>query len=542
MATNKTINNSLNNKTIFFVVFAIILITYISFSEALKNNFINWDDNAYVFDNPHLNQSLPSAVIYFFQAHTFVGNYVPLTMIVYALQFHAAELNPQFYHLVNILIHLLNEVLVFWFIYQLSKKQILTSVVVALFFGIHPLRVESVAWISELKDVLYGFFFIAAMISYFYYLEKKNKTTSETLKSRNSLIPLALSFIFFVLSLLSKPAAVTLPLVLILLDFYTNRKLNYWAWIEKIPFIIFSVIFGVIAIKSQQADRLLHDEYDITQKLLFASHSCLDYIVKLFLPVNLSIYYPYPTLSLGTLPSEYYFAPVALIILFYLVFKSIKHSRLVAFGFLFFFVNILLVLQLISVGEAIKADRYTYIPHIGLLFIVATYLNKLYTNQKLKTYKPTIIIALIGLAFVSSYCTRERCKVWKNDITIANDLLNKFPNDRLALNNKGFILYNQQLYQESILLFTKAIQQKPNYTMAYINLSNSYLAINDLNNASNTIDTALKYVKNDFNLLTKKAYLLFLQNNYTEAIKACKRALIIKQNNVSKLKFVCWPA
>jgi tetratricopeptide (TPR) repeat protein len=408
----------------------------------------------------------------------------------------------------------------------------LVAMLVSLFFGIHPMHVESVAWISELKDVLYTFFFMAGLISYTKYLERK----PETFNFKREWIA---TLIFFILSLLSKPAAAVFPIILLLFDFYARRKSTMWLWLEKVPFFIFSIIFGLIAIKAQQADRLLHNEYTFLQRLFFASHSLLEYLIKLFIPANQSIFYPYPKIE-GNLPFLYYLSPVVVILLFFAVFKTLKHSRLITFGFLFFLANIMLVLQLVSVGDAIMSDRYTYVSYIGLFFVAAMSIDKLYygTSEKAGKYKSVIAIVVIVFSISCVCFTYARCKVWKNDDTIATDLLNKFPDDHLALNNKGFILFNQQRYQESINLFTKAVAIKPDYTRAYINLINSFLALNDYDNAMRTADTALKYVQDDYNLLNRKGNLLAMQRKCDEATEFYSQAIRLNRENIRSYVFL----
>lgn len=505
----------------------IVLLTFFCFSPVLKNGFINWDDNAYVFENEQLSKPLPEATAYFFGPHPFIGNYIPLTMVVYALEYHAAGLKPYFFHLVNLLIHLMNVVLVFWLVYLLSRKKPVAATCVAILFAIHPMHVESVAWVSELKDLLYGFFFISALIAYHKFREKKNRSES------NSRFPF-LVMLFFLLSLLCKPAAVTLPLVLVLLDYYNERKFNKELWMEKIPFFFISLVFGIIAVKAQQMDYLLHDYFSLGQRILFASHSFLGYLVKLVLPNHLSIFYPYPVPLNGKLPADYYFAPVLVILLAYLVYRSLKKSRLLVFGFLFFTVNIILVLQLVSVGEAAMADRYSYISYLGLFFIIGMGIDRFYNDPKQLSgnYKPVALLLLGAMTLGCSYLTYARCKVWNNDDSMATDLLEKFPEDRLALNNKGFILFSQGRYDEAIPLYTKAVQLKKDYSMAYINLINTYLTLNNTLAASAIIDTALIYVPNDFNILAKKGNLLFQEHKYKEAIEIYRKAIRINEENI----------
>lgn len=507
---------------------AAVLITYLTFTPALKNGFINWDDNGYVFENPHLAKPLPEAAAYFFGPHYFIGNYIPVTMMVYALEYRQAKLNPRLYHQVNLLLHLANVVLVFCLIYLLSGKKPWVAALVALFFGVHPMHVESVAWVSELKDVLYSFFFLAGLLSYYRYLQQQQQP------ARKKFWPALPVVLFFLLSLLSKPAAVVFPLVLLLLDFYTRRRVSKWVWLEKLPLFLLSIIFGLIAIKAQEADQLLHDYYPLGQRLLFASHSLLNYILRLFLPLNLSIFYPYPAAASGGLPALYYISPLIVAALGYGVYRSLKQSRLLAFGFLFFLVNIALVLQVISVGDAIMADRYTYLPYIGLFFVLAMGLDRLYHSRQesLKTLKPLAAGGVLILALACCYASNARSKVWQNDNTIGSDLLEKFPDDRLALNNQGFLLYVQERYAEAIPLLRRAVDLKPDYTRASINLINSYLAISDYDNALKAVDLALGQKPLDANLLNIKGYLLFTQKDYQGSVLAYRKAIAVKKDNI----------
>ena len=527
---------------IFSLLSLITLITLFSFYPAFKNSFISWDDDRHVYENRNLSKPLPEAIVYYFEPHYILGNYIPLTMIVYTLTYHAAGAEPQFFHAVNIFIHVANVLLVFWLIYLISGKKRLTASIVALFFGIHPMHVESVAWVSELKDVLYGFFFIAGLIAYCKYLEAKDEKpdsinvemepASEQNK-RNKYLLMVLTFCFFILSALSKPAAIIFPIVLLLFDFYYRRKSDKWMWIEKLPFFAVSIISGIIAIKAQVSENLIVDYYPFFQRPFFASYAFLNYIVKLILPVNITIFYPYPSLAGGHLPYLYYAAPVIVILLFYGVYRTLKYTRLVAFGFLFFFINIFLVLQFLSVGIAIMATRYTYIPYIGLFFIIAMYFDKLYSTEKpkLKPYRQAGIIAIISFAIICCYATQVRCEVWENDDTVYTDLLEKFPDDPVALNSKGYLLFEQKKYEESVALFAKAIMVKPDYTKAYINLINSYLGLKDYDNAVKITDSALKQAPLNYNLLTTKGYLLSMRQNYTEAIRLYKKSIELNREN-----------
>ncbi len=521
----------------------ILLLTYLSLSPITKFTFLSWDDNVYVFENPNLVKPYSEAISYFFQQHYFIGNYIPVTMLTYAFEYHQVALDPPFYHTFNLIIHLLNVALVFWFIYLLSNRKIIVAAFVALFFGIHPMHIESVAWVAELKDVLYSFFFLGGLICYYKYLEittlsvpavptiESNNDVPHSSPRKKGIQLLAFTFLLFLISVLSKPAAVIFPLVLLLVDYYSHRKFTNQVWIEKIPFFIISVILGLITIKAQAADHLVHDYYPITQRFFFACHSFLNYLVHLFVPFDIAIYHPYPKLMDGHLPYLFYIAPIGLLVIGLGLFKSAKQTRLLIFGFLFFAINLLLVLQLLSVGDAISADRYTYLPYIGLLFILGMGFD--WAINRFKSYKPVLIGIVTLITIGCSYVTYSHSLVWENDETIANDLLDKYPDDRLVLNNKGFNLFNLKRNEESLGYFIKAIELKPDYIMAYINLANSCMAIKKYDTAEKYIDRALKIKPDDPNLINIKGYILLQYQKFTESINLFQKSIQLKKDNPS---------
>jgi len=415
----------------------ILIITYIAYSPVLNNNFTNWDEKSYVIDNPHLHQPVWDGVKYFFGMNFFVANYHPLTMIVYMMEYHIAKLNPEFYHIVNLLIHFLNVILVFVFIYLLSGKKTEVAVVVAVFFAIHPMHVESVAWIAELKDVLYTSFFLGGLITYYFYLEGRRRS-----------MYYFITMFLFILSLLSKTSAVIFPLILILLDYYIKKKINGRALLEKIPFIIVSIVFGIINLKAQETSITRVESHSIFQGFFLASYTMINYIIKLLIPTNLSSYNPLPDMDAPSLPMVYYLAPIAALATIIIVYKTIKWTRIVIFGFLFYILNIALVLQFIPVGGAIVADRYSYIPYIGLLFIIGMGFSWIYRSKnKISSYKPIVIIALLILSITASFLTNARCKVWENSDTLWSDVINKYPDCWQAYLGRAEYFMNTMKYK-----------------------------------------------------------------------------------------------
>jgi protein O-mannosyl-transferase len=421
-----------------------LFLTIIVYSGSLSNGWIkNWDDGGYVTehnDNDFLSASkihnltgddLSNVFTKFYK-----GNYHPLTTLFYAFEYKAVGDSPFLYHLINLIIHLINVYLVFIFLKLLTKRVEIAAIAAAL-FGIHPMHVESVAWISELKDVMYTFFFLLSMIQYYYYYTRKEK------KKKYYLI----SVILFFLSMLSKSAAVTLPVVLLLVDYYIGRK---WSWkmlYEKIPFFLISFAFGITAIISQNSAGAIQDIdplFSIPERLFLACGATLTYIWKFFVPVGMTAMYPYPDRTGGFLPLFFYAAPVAICIIVYLIYFSRKFNRDIIFGSLFFIISISLVLQLLPVGGALMADRYTYVPYIGFFLIIGK--GYVFSQEdpsgfakKIKMIYPAILI--IG-TIILSVMSFQRIQTWKDGKILFTDVIAKYPNLPFAYSNRGYFNFS----------------------------------------------------------------------------------------------------
>lgn len=514
---------------------AIVVITFIVFAPALKNNFTNWDDNHYVTENTQLAKPIGESISYYFSNFYFC-NYHPLTMIVYAMEFHSVQLHPELYHKVSLLLHLLNVMLVFWFIYLLSGKKLEVGVIVAFFFGIHPMRVESVAWIAELKDVLYTFFFMGGLIAYYKYIKSGEK--------KNIGLYL-LTFILFILSGLSKPAAVIFPLVLILIDYYTKRKFTIKVWLEKIPMLLVALTLGILTVKAQETEAIAKFEvFTLFQRFMFTSYAFIDYIGKLFLPINLSAVYPYPVKMDGKFPIIFYAAPVIALALFYGVYRTLKFTRIVAFGFLFYLVSIMLVLQFVSVGIAITADRYSYVPYIGLLFAISMGFSWLYRNkeQKYSLYKSVAMLALIVLAIASCALTNTRVKVWQNSDTLWTDQIEKHPENSEGYKNMGGYLVEKGKYdvdpneksdyERALVNFNIAIPLKPDDPKMYSNRGNIYGLKQKFDSALNDYSMSLRFDPNNYEAYLNRGITYSLMKNYDSAIIDFNKALTLNHDQV----------
>lgn len=340
---------------IVILISLILIITFVAFLPSLKNGFVNWDDEIYVINNTAI-KSLSVGNINKILTSFFVGNYQPLAILSYLLEYQFVKLNLFGYHLTNLILHLFNCLLVFWLIAMLSGR-VSIALITSILFGVHPLLVESVAWISERKDVLYAVFFLGATICYLKYLREKQK-----------LKYYLFSIFLFALSLLSKSMAITLPLVLLLIDYLLHRRHDKYMFIDKAPFFLLSLIFGIIAIYSQNSSEpsMQRGLYYLLTKFIILSYCIIFYLNKIFMPIRLSCLYPYYGLENILLPLFY---PTMFIILLVAVIISCKYTKKFIFGSAFFLIIILPVLQFMPLGETIVADRYKYIINWDILHL-----------------------------------------------------------------------------------------------------------------------------------------------------------------------------
>lgn len=422
----------------------------------LNNGFTNWDDEFYVQNNELLTG--PDFAGIFSQAVN--DNYHPLTILSLVPNFMISGLSPFSYLLFNLLLHLANTILVFHFIWLISARNEWVAMLTALIFAIHPMHVESVAWVSERKDVLYTLFFLLSLIQYWKYLQGHRSAKLWT------------SLLFFFLSLLSKPAAIVLPFVLLLLDYWQGRPYNKRVLTEKTPFFLLSLVFAIITIQVQSQQAIVSTEiYPVWERFFFATYGIMIYLVRFFVPYPLSAFHPFPVS--GQLGWQIMISPLFVAALLLLTWFQRK-NKLIVFSLLFYFINLLLVLQLVTIGNAIIAERYTYVPYIGLAFLFSTWLNQ-YASRSIKSVS-WIVPSAIVLAFgVASF---QRTKVWNNSVTLWNDVIRHYPDAAIARSNRANYFYKLaidsshsaeagSLYQKALEDCNAAVKKQPRYRKGY---------------------------------------------------------------------------
>jgi tetratricopeptide (TPR) repeat protein len=465
-----------SDKKLLLPLLAILAVTFICYIPALTNEFVNWDDYGYVVDNTLIRDFSVKNIATIFTKLEQMGNYHPLTMLTYNIEYQFFGQNPHGYHVTNIMLHLINTALVFWLLYLLSGRTV--AIVVATLFGVHTLHVESVAWVSERKDLLYAMFFFLSLICYVKYVKTRKDTK----------LYIA-SFAFFILSVLSKAMGVSLAAVLLLVDYLFDRKFEKKVLIEKVPFFVVALIFGVLALFAQQAARAIHGytQYSVFEKILFACLGFVTYLFKLIIPTKLSAFYPYPEKVGGALPASVWLYPLLALLIAWATLYSLRNTKKIFFGMMFFVITIALVLQILQVGGAVMADRYTYIPSLGFFFILAEGFEHLREKQSARAVVTGVLVLYIGWLCVLTW---EKAGTWRNSFVLWTDVVGTYERIPFAFANRGYSYYKIGKYDEAVADYNRTLALDAsdagtyhNRGVAYYHLGKNAQAITDYNKA-----------------------------------------------------------
>jgi tetratricopeptide (TPR) repeat protein len=459
--------------------------------------FINFDDNQYVTANPNVQAGFTiQGILWAFSTHH-ASNWHPLTWMSHMLDCQFYGLHAGGHHLTSVLFHVVNTLLLFGLLRQMTGA-LWRSAFVAALFAWHPLHVESVAWVSERKDVLSTFFALLTICSYWLYFKTPNWWRY------------GLTMLFYICGLMSKPMLVTLPLLLLLLDYWPLERnkslqkshdkkakqttLNVWMRLvkEKVPFFILSgvsccVTYWVQVIQRDQGGRTFGFGYRVANAL----NSYATYIWKTLWPHNLSVFYPYPH---HLPPMQVIGAGMFLIILSALAFHYRRSRPNLIVGWLWFLIALVPVIGLVQVGEQAMADRYTYIPAIGLFVAIAWEIPRLlgtmiYARQFLGM---AAALVLGGCLIVTSH----QLRYWENSIT----------------------------------LFTHAIEVTQNNALAHCNLAVALLVQGKTEAALVHLDEALKITPNFASARNARGELFFKEGRFTEAAADLNTALAVRAN------------
>lgn len=437
-----------SDRTVWLSVAIIVVLTVLTYQPVFDTDkqFVNWDDDDYITEQPLVQSTSSKNVARMFDTQTHVSaNYHPLTMLSLAMDVDRGGMAIRPIMQTNLALHVMNAVMVFALMYLLLQRNIVVAFTVALMFATHPMHVESVAWAAARKDVLYTFWFLASALAYMGYVGARRWSVY------------ALSLGLFALSCLSKPMAVTLPIVLLAVDMYTGRTVRGWGSVilDKLPFLGLSVYFGMLTFSIQSAGAAgLVDTttYGLFDRLVFAGYGVLQYAFKLVLPVDLSAFYPYPSeLQPGNVPVVMYAGATTVFIVLVGVILAWRRWftptwNTVIFGVAFYLITASLVLQVISVGGAAMADRYTYVPYVGLFVVLGVAIQRA-TQTARSTLVPLVLVTALGC--VMAWLSYDRIGVWKNSDSLWTNVIEQFPYEFTSVNGREVLTKRGALYAYS---------------------------------------------------------------------------------------------
>lgn len=456
-----------NSWSVFTISFLCSFATLMVYLPALQNGFVNFDDGPYVYEN-----ALISALDWPFIRDSFLGfhylNWHPLTIVSYAFDYRLWGLDPFGYHLTNVLLHSANTFLAGVLTALLLKAggvqrpPVFTYSAVgasALLFGLHPLHVESVAWISGRKDVLSGFFFLLAVISYLRYAASARKA-----------LYYAATLIFSALAMTSKPIAVTLPIVFLILDYYPLGRLLAFRTVvlEKVPFAALSCITAVTTVLAQTTAGAFTS--GLAERALVSARAYVFYLWKAAAPADLAPFYP--IVPKPSLTSPEYLGPVIVLIALAAFCVMKRAGRAFTAAFAFYLVTLLPVSGIIQISSHMAADRYMYLPSLAIFVLAGAGAGRLATSTE-KVRMAVVVTALAVFAFLS-FASIRQMGIWKDSVTLWSHEAEKYPYVFLAYNNRAVAYTQKGRYMDAIEDLKRTISMKPDFVPAYINLADSF--------------------------------------------------------------------
>lgn len=462
------------------------LVTLLTYNPIVHNDFVSFDDPAYVTGNRHARAGLTWDTVKWAFRSTEQANWHPLTWLSHAADCQLFHLKPAGHHYMSVLLHGLIVVLLFLFL-KAATGLAWRSAVVAALFAVHPINVQSVAWASERKNVLCMLFFVLTLLAYRWYAQNP------------SLQRYGLVGLLFVLGLMSKPMVITLPFVLLLLDYWplgrtgtpaaTGGQGQRWTrlvW-EKAPLFALSAASAVITMVAQKAGGAIHNEFPFRDRLLNAIVSYWRYVEKAIWPSRLAVFYPHPDHSLPALQVA---ISALLLLSITAAILMLRKERYLAVGWFWYLGTMVPVIGLVQAGEQGMADRYAYIPFIGLLIAAVWGIADGARARRI----PAIYLALAASAAIAGFSVAAHAQIgyWRNSVTLWSHALSVTQDNFVAEDNLGAELMDRGKFQEAMAHFQNAAAINPRDAFSQLNLGVCEKRQGNIQGAVERYETALR--------------------------------------------------
>jgi len=525
------------NKTLKVAICIFLMVaTFCIYSQVQDHEFINFDDDLYITNNLNVKAGLTSESVKWAFTTSHPPYWHPVTWLSHILDYQLYGLHPKGHYLTNLFLHIASALILFIVLLRMTGT-LWQSAFVAALFALHPLNVESVAWIAERKNVLSTLFWLITMWAYIYYTEKP------TVK-RYGLV-----FLFFTLGLMSKPMLVTLPFVLLLLDYWPLRRFQFGQErgrneilekntakrsevfrlvLEKIPLFLLTIGSSIVTFRCAWCALDPLELFPLQVRLTNAMVSYLEYLGKMIWPSGLSILYAHPGYTLAAWKGI--LSGMALVGITIISIRLIRKAPYFAVGWFWYLGTLVPVIGMVQVGVQAMADRYTYIPLIGIFIIVAWGVPELMSKWR---YKEKVLSISVGIIIpILLITTWWQVSHWKNSITIFKHAIRvtdkKYPNLALIHNNLGIALFADGKNEEAISHFKMAIKLKPNHTNAHYNLGNALFSMNETEEAISHYKMAIKLKPNYTNAHYNLGYALLQKGEMKEAVHHFRETLKLR--------------
>ena len=514
------------------ICIALAALSWLIFGQTFWHDFINYDDPRYVYENTKITGRLSISGIAWAFTHIHSMNWHPLTTISHMLDCQLYGLKAGWHHFTNVLLHSVAVLLLFLVLLQMTggpnrTGSIWRSAFVAAVFAIHPLRVESVAWIAERKDVLSGVFFMLTVLAYVYYARLPRI-------SRYLVVLLV-----FACGLMSKPMLVTLPFVLLLLDYWPLDRIKGQVWkrvLEKIPLISLSAVSSIATFLAQKGAVGYTEELPILERLNNAVISYVLYIWQMLWPVNLAVFYPHPE---NRLPLWEIISSLFLLICVTAVAITLrKQLPYLITGWLWYLGMLVPVIGLVQVGWQGRADRYTYLPQIGL-YIAATWtvadLTRLWRHQRI-----ILSAAALLTIVVLSWRAWVQTRYWRDSETLFKHALAVTTNNDVAENNLGIVYLRQGNLDEAISLLQAAVDLRPDNSPAHENLAKALLQKGKVTDALSHYRKLLELQPDNIEVHNIVGTVLIQQGRIRDGVEEWQKVLEIQPDNGNAMSNLAW--